>query len=328
MNHDEVLLAVKNARVEKFVSYTVTSDLFDPDGSFEMTFYPGYDIKKGDACEIYVNRRVELVGIITSVKRSTSRSGRTMTVSGKSIAWLLSASCVTKFATLPVTLKDIVERLVRPIPFIGKKDFEYRGKSAKASVNRKFVELSPGDTVFDVIKKAANSQGYIFYAASNGTFVFDNVPERGDNKFKIGGHGEFNYIEGSVDNTIEDCHSDIIVMGESQDDDDVKYVKASIQNKDFPFKMPFVVSWNENEGPAKKTAELRLAVEKSQAVQLEYTMQGHSQNGKNWEINAFAQVEDPSNGIEGRYLIKSRTFSLDRDNGKTTHLSLQLGGSL
>lgn len=326
MERDEVILAVKNAHVDKFVSYSVTSDMFDPDGSFNMTFYAGYNINSGDSCEIYINRHVELVGIITSVKRSTGRSGRTMTVSGKSIAWLLTASCITKFSALPLTLKDIAERLVRQIPYIGKKDFEYRGKSAKTKIDRKFVQLSPGDTVFDVIKRAANSQGYIFYAASNGTFVFDNVPERGKSDFKIG--GDFKYIEGSVEDTIDDCHSEIIVMGESQDDDDIKYVKASVKNADFPIKLPLVVSWNENEGPAKKTAELRLAVEKSQAKQLEYTMQGHSQNGNNWRINAFADVDDQSNGAKGRYLIKSRTFTLDRTNGRRTSLSLQLGGSL
>ena len=34
MKNDEVIIAVKNARMDRFVSFTITSDLFAPEGSF------------------------------------------------------------------------------------------------------------------------------------------------------------------------------------------------------------------------------------------------------------------------------------------------------
>ena len=331
MNPDEVILLVRNARVDKFVSYTIDSDLYSPEGSFSFECDSRYDVNKGDTCQIFVNRVCVMAGIIDTVRRTLSRSGPKMEIEGRSVAAVLADSSVTKFATLPTTLPQLVERLVRDLPFLSRKDFVFKSGSDKVKVHRKFVEISPGDSVFDVIKKAANSQGYLFWASPEGQLVFDKPVERGKADFKIHAFEngeEMNYIEGSVTETLDGQHSLIKVVGESQDDNDIKYVAASVKNSDFPFYRPLVVNWNENEGPAKKTAELQLATEKAAAIQLEYTMPGHSQNGIPWTINAFCDVEDHYNGANGAYLIKRRTFTLDRNEGKRTKLELQPGGSL
>lgn len=331
MNPDEVILLVRNARVDKFVSYTIDSDLYSPEGSFSFECDSRYDVNKGDTCQILVNRVCVMAGIIDTVRRSLSRSGPKMEIEGRSVAAVLADSSVTKFATLPTTLPQLTERLVRDLPFLSRKDFVFKSGSDKAKVQRKFVEVSPGDSVFDVIKKAANSQGYLFWASPEGQLVFDKPVERGKADFKIHAFEngeEMDYIEGSVTETLDGQHSLIKVVGESQDDNDIKYVAASVKNTDFPFYRPLVVNWNENEGPAKKTAELQLATEKAAAIQLEYTMPGHSQNGIPWTINAFCDVEDHYNGANDAYLIKHRTFTLDRNEGKRTKLELQPGGSL
>ena len=331
MNRDEVILLVRNARVDKFVSYTINSDLYSPEGSFSFECDSRYDVNKGDTCQIFVNRVCVMAGIIDTVRRTLSRSGPKMEIEGRSVAAVLADSSVTKFATLPTTLPQLVERLVRDLPFLSRKDFVFKSGSDKVKVHRKFVEISPGDSVFDVIKKAANSQGYLFWASPEGQLVFDKPVERGKADFKIHAFEngeEMNYIEGPVTETLDGQHSLIKVVGESQDDSDIKYVAASVKNSDFPFYRPLVVNWNENEGPAKKTAELQLATEKAAAIQLEYTMPGHSQNGIPWTINAFCDVEDHYNGANGAYLIKRRTFTLDRNEGKRTKLELQPGGSL
>ena len=331
MNPDEVILLVRNARVDKFVSYTIDSDLYSPEGSFSFECDSRYDVNKGDTCQIFVNRVCVMAGIIDTVRRSLSRSGPKMEIEGRSVAAVLADSSVTKFATLPTTLPQLTDRLVRDLPFLSRKDFVFKSGSDKAKVQRKFVEVSPGDSVFDVIKKAANSQGYLFWASPEGQLVFDKPVERGKADFKIHAFEngeEMDYIEGSVTETLDGQHSLIKVVGESQDDNDIKYVAASVKNSDFPFYRPLVVNWNENEGPAKKTAELQLATEKAAAIQLEYTMPGHSQNGIPWTINAFCDVEDHYNGANDAYLIKHRTFTLDRNEGKRTKLELQPGGSL
>ena len=321
---DEVIVAVKSARMDRFVNFTITSDLFAPEGNFSFEADPRYDVSVGDLCSIFVNRKIVLAGIVDTVKRSLSKQGPSLSFEGRSVASILTDSCVTKFSTLPTKIDALAERLVRPLPFIGKKDFVYNG-AKKESVSRKFVEISPGDTVFEVIKRAANSQGYLFWASPDGKFVFDKPLVRGKADYKIHAledGSEMDYIEGSVERTINGVHSEVKVVGESQDGDDIKYVMATAKNGDMPFAKPLVVNWNENDGPAKRTAELQVAVEKASSTRLEYTLKGFSQNGKVWQINKFVDVRDDS------YLVKSVTFTLDRQSGMRTKLELQPGGSL
>ncbi len=327
---DEVIVAVKNARMDRFVNFTITSDLFAPEGNFSFEADPRYDVSVGDLCSIFVNRKIVLAGIVDTVKRSLSKQGPSLSFEGRSVASILTDSCVTKFSTLPTKIDALAERLVRPLPFIGKKDFVYNG-AKKESVSRKFVEISPGDTVFEVIKRAANSQGYLFWASPDGKFVFDKPLVRGKADYKIHAledGSEMDYIEGSVERTINGVHSEVKVVGESQDGDDIKYVMATAKNGDMPFAKPLVVNWNENDGPAKRTAELQVAVEKASSTRLEYTLKGFSQNGKVWQINKFVDVRDDYNGVEDAYLVKSVTFTLDRQSGMRTKLELQPGGSL
>lgn len=335
MQNDEVIVLVANAkgraRVDKFVSYTIDADLYSPEGSFSFECDFKYDMNRGNLCQIFVNRKCVMAGIIDTVRRSLSRSGPKMEIEGRSVASVLADSSVTKFGTLPRTLPQLAERLVKDLPFLSRKDFVFNSGSDKDKIKRKFVELSPGDSVFDVLKKAANSLGFLFWASPDGSLVFDKPVERGKADFRIHAFEngeEMDYIEGSVTETLNGQHSLIKVIGESQDDSDIKYVAASVKNDDFPFYRPLVVNWNENEGPAKKTAELQLATEKASAIQLEYTMPGHSQNGIPWTINAFCDVEDHYNGAVDSYLIKRRTFTLSRSEGKRTRLELQPGGSL
>lgn len=327
---DEVIVAVKSARMDRFVNFTITSDLFAPEGNFSFEADPRYDVSVGDLCSIFVNRKIVLAGIVDTVKRSLSKQGPSLSFEGRSVASILTDSCVTKFSTLPTKIDALAERLVRPLPFIGKKDFVYNG-AKKESVSRKFVEISPGDTVFEVIKRAANSQGYLFWASPDGKFVFDKPLVRGKADYKIHAledGSEMDYIEGSVERSINGVHSEVKVVGESQDGDDIKYVMATAKNGDMPFAKPLVVNWNENNGPAKRTAELQVAVEKASSTRLEYTLKGLSQNGKVWQINKFVDVRDDYNGVEDAYLVKSVTFTLDRQSGMRTKLELQPGGSL
>lgn len=330
MQPDQLELRVAGERLDKWVRYTVSNGLYEPEGSFELETSALVKTKKGDTAQIWINGVLEMTGIVDKVVRKTTRSGRTCTITGRSLGAVLVDSSVTDFASsMPTNLPALAERLIRKLPFIGTKHFEFYSGSAQARIKRDFVQATPGDSVFDVLKRAANSQGYLFWFTADGQFVFDKPATTGEPQFRIIGlPGATTYIEGSVTDSIEDCHSEVIVMGESQSDDGgQKYVAARVKAKSFPFHRPLVVSWNEDEGLAKKTAELRLDSETAQATELEYTMPGHSQNGRNWDLNRFAEVDDLNNECSGIFLVVNRSFTLSRE-GRRTQLRLQPGGSL
>ena len=62
---------------------------------------------------------------------------------------------------------------------------------------------------------------------------------------------------------------------------------------------------------------MKIIEEKASSMTLQYNMNGHSQNGKNWMINKFCTVFDRYNGVEkASFLITRRSFSLTRTEGK------------
>jgi len=331
MPNDSVILAVGNTRIDKFISYQVDHDIYEPEGSFSFTCDPLLGIKKGMTCRIFINEQLEMTGIVDTVTRRMSRSGPSMDIVGRSIASILTDSCITNFkGKIPTTLPALVDRLIKDLPFISRKSFIFNAGSDKVKVKKDFIDLSPGDTVFDVLKRAANSQGYIFWVSPAGNFVVDKPKEIGEPKVVIHDSAKgVQYIEGENTESIANGHSDIIVIGECQTDSgDYKTVKAVLNNPSFPYKKPLVITWNDNDGPAAKTAALHLANEKSEEQTLTYSMNGHSQNGKNWQINEFCKVVDRYNDVDGTYLIVHRGFSQARREGKKTSLVLEKGGRL
>lgn len=331
-NNDTVILAVGNTRIDKFITYQIDNDLYEPENPFSFSCDSLIGIKAGMTCRIFINNQLELTGIIDSVARKMNRNGAFLEISGRSLASVLTDSCVTNFkGGMPGTLPAIVDRLLKDVPFISKKNFIFKSGSDKSRIKKDFLELSPGDTIFDVLKRAANSQGFIFYMAPDGSFIVDKPIEIGEPSFTIhDSQNDFKYIEGSVEEDISNAHSEVIVMGECQTaDGDYKVVKARAQNPDYHYRKPLVVSWNEADGPAKKVAEMKIIEEKASSMTLQYNMNGHSQNGKNWMINKFCTVIDRYNGVEkASFLITRRSFSLTRTEGKKTELTLERGGRL
>ena len=68
MENDEVILLVEKARADRFVSYTIDTDLYSPEGSFQFESDSKYEVNKGDSCEIFVNRKRVMKGLVDSVQ--------------------------------------------------------------------------------------------------------------------------------------------------------------------------------------------------------------------------------------------------------------------
>ena len=142
MENDEVILLVEKARADRFVNYTIDTDLYSPEGSFQFESDSKYEVNKGDSCEIFVNRKCVMKGLVDSVRRSLSRSGPKLEIEGRSVASVLADSSVTNFGTLPTTLPALAEKLVRDLPFISRKDFVFKSGSDKVKVKRPVLGVS------------------------------------------------------------------------------------------------------------------------------------------------------------------------------------------
>ena len=346
---DSVALQITGHRIERFLSYSVEADLYTADDAFSLELArPEIAIKRGQRCELYVNGGLELTGIIDKVSRKYDKQGLTMRVEGRDLMGLLVDSCCEKFVTVEgKKLSELAEMLLENVPFINRKGIIYQeniiGKlhGKKKTVDspdlgymdtpQRISQIEPGMTIFEVLKTYAASRGLMFFALADGTFVFGRPKAKGEPVFTLtcSKSGGGNILEGEEIDDISKRFSKVTVIGQQQGQDDFGIDATKInspsgvaQDPDFPFYKPCVTKDNNDSQSPELHARFLMEQQRHQGYQLHYTVQGHSQNGKNWRINELCRVKDEILGVDGVYLIYGRTMGRSRQSGTTTSLKL------
>jgi prophage tail gpP-like protein len=334
---DKVELLVNDKLIKDFKSYSIESDLFKAADDFSLELVnPNVRVNKGDKCKLYVNAILELNGIIDTVNPSYDKEGSSLKVGGRDLmGQVVDAYCEDFDVSENIKLKELTEKLLRKVKFINLKNIEY-GKGSKdlaVPLNKSDEEfedshVKPGSKVFDVLSRHALSRGLLFFSKPDGTFVYGTPVTSGKAVFSIVKGN--NVKKGSLIKSISSQYSTVTVMGQKTnvaawENDNVNY-SVSVENPDFPagFHKPFITVLEGDGREPKKQARLILDHQRFESFQLEYTVPGHSQRGRNWQANAICHVKDDHPNIEfiGNMMIYSRIFQGNKDEGSTTTLKL------
>jgi len=341
MKADTIALEVGGKQIENFTKYRIESDLFIADDAFDLTFEnPGIDIEEGQRCKLYINGELELNGIIDKVHDGYKKSGPFLSVSGRDLMGLLVDSHIgTGKTDKKIELKALARDLLRDVPFINRKNIIYgKGNKIKAVAEDDFFEIEkvqrePEKSIFDVLKKHAMERGLLFWCMPDGTFVFGNPKSSGRAEFfivnRLNGKGN-NVIESDRVRDTSKRYSSVTVIGQQQGEDGLepddinKTGKAS--DASFPFHKPFFSTLSQDFKDPDKYADLLMNRQRFAGLQLTYKVDGHGQNGKNFQTNAIAHVNDEFYGYNKKFLIYGRIFEMDENNGRFTSLKLSEPG--
>ena len=190
-------------------------------------------------------------------------------------------------------------------------------------------------TIFTVLSEYAKSKGLLFYCLPDGMFVFGTPKAQGMPMFslirKLSGNTN-NILSGELDDDISKRFSEVTVVAQMQGQNTLLAkqvnVEATLEDDSFPFYKPFVLI--DEYGGSNPELQARMALEKMRhdGFKLQYTVQGHSQQNKNWSINELCQITDQDDNfnLSDVYLIYGRTFEKSRDKGTITKLRLGLPG--
>jgi prophage tail gpP-like protein len=337
--------------IEHFISYQIDVDLYIPANAFRLELAnPETSIKSGLICELFVNGRKELTGIIDKVHRKVGKRGVSLAVEGRDYMGLLvDFHCEPPFCTVTnMKLEALALKLLAKVPFINRKEIIYQQniagklKSKKKSTStvlpdpaQKIGQIEPGQTIFEVLKMYALSRGLLFYCQPDGTLVFGRPMTKGEPEFMLqmlkSGEGN-NVIESDVIDDISRRFSKVTVMGQQQGSQSTVLpgginTPSGVQiDTTFPFYKPFVAIDNNDSLSPKEHARLIMEKQRREGLKMIYTVGRHSQDGQNWTINKFCHVSDEVQGIDGDFLIYGRTFELNKKDGPTTKLKLGLPG--
>jgi len=342
---DKIALQIGGKRIENFVSYSVESDIYTADDAFSLELSnPEINVKAGQRCELYVNDKLELTGLIDRVERSGDKSSARLSVSGRDLMGLLVDSCCEEGLTLEgMTVKALAERLLRTVPYINRKSIVYQGNLAGGTTGgstaalldapHKFTQIEPGQTIFEALKQYAASRGMMFFCLPDGTMVFGRPKAKGKALYSVSCQrdGRTNIIEGTKIEDFSRRYSKFIVIGQQQGTDDITADKINtggvpVLDSDVPYYKPLViVDNNDGQSPALH-ANMVMGKARFDGFQLVYKVPGHRQGNRNWTINELCAVDDEVRSVHGTYLIYGRTFSLSKDEGTITELKLSIPG--
>jgi prophage tail gpP-like protein len=340
---DTVYLLISGKRIENFVSYSVESDLFVADDAFRLELAnPEIKIVEGLQCELYVNDRLELTGIVDRISESYDKAGKKLTLEGRDLLGLLNDTYCEKFeGREKLEFKELVKQLLNPITYINRKEVEYAdGNKNKATdkpgrkEEHEFVQIDPGQTVFEVLKNYAVSRGLLFFSMPDGRLVFGEPLKSGQAEYTLvnrkDGRGN-NVLKGDRTRNISKRYSKVIVTGQKQGTEASAAaetnVKGLAEDKTFPFYKPFVTTASHDLEDPDKHAGLLMKKQQQESLQLTYRTFGHSQNRKNWQANSICHVDDEVFEIDDDFLITGRTFEMSREGVFTTLKLSQLGGT-
>lgn len=331
---DNVVLLIDNVPVRDFLSYRIDSDLFMAADSWEFELSDfSVKINPASKVELKINGIRELIGIVDKRNRKVSKNGKSISVAGRDLMGILCDHCVTEFGEETdlsgKTLRQLAKALIKDIPYIYKLSIVgFESGCERLGEAWETFKADPGQTVFEVLKKAANGRGLHFWCNEEGAFVFGKPLAKGRPEFYLTARPEANYTEGSWTHDISEAYSKVIVYCQSQEtnlDFSSTNVAASASLSvpaQFPFYKPKVVTRNGDSAAASREAKRLLNTTRSRLNTLEYTVPGHSQNGRNWRTNKIVRIDDAVLGVRGDYLIYGRTYEMSRDGGPTTRLRI------
>jgi len=344
---DKISLVVGGYKIENFISYTIDSDLYVADDAFSLELAnPEVKVLPGLQCELWVNDKVELTGIIDKVNKSYDKSGNKLRVEGRDLMGLLTDSYCEEFITLQgMKLKALAERLLKKVPFINRKNIEYQEnitgklKSKKTShtalfdTAQNFGQIETGMTIAETLKEYSHSRGMMFWCKSDGTLVFGRPVVSGEPSFYLVNRKdgkENNIIDGEHVEDISKQYSKITVVGQPQGTDAVPAEAISPKhiepNDAVQFYKPLVVKNNNDSQSLKLHARMLKEKMRHEGFQLHFKVAGHSQQGQNYTINTLCHVDDEVFEIKETYLIYGRTFEMSKEKGVITTLRLGYPG--
>jgi prophage tail gpP-like protein len=329
---DKVELTINDVKFDRFKAYNVSSDIYEAADSFSFDIIPqnSFSPRSGMICRLYVNGEIELTGIVDRVETGYDANARIISITGRDTMGIIVDSYCEEFVTIRnSTLISVAEKLLKKVPFITSIDFD--PVADKRDATKPYIQIEPGQRIFDVLKDIAMSRGLVFYSNPKGGLVFRKPCGKGKVKFSINQNFDRNnrsIISGTLIDDITDRYSKYTVLSQEQGGDSTEINSiATVIDDNFPSTIykPFVDAVADDKVSCKKMAQWYLEHARSKSHSVQYEFNGHSQHIYNWAIDEIAHINDKVLGINEDLLVYSRTFR-GSSNAQTTQVRLGLPG--
>ncbi len=338
---DKVEIRIGDKTISSFTEYEADSDLLTIADAFrcrtgKLRPEEAIAIKAGARFYLYVNRTLEMNGIIDRTRKTHSKGELSAAIEGRDLGGIIVDACLTNWNTIPQkNLRTLARQLLGDLPFISSERVVFE-KGADAAVQKAFkkAQYCPGHTVASALTDYCQRLGLIFWIEPDGSVEFGKLRTSGSPDYSFYLYrgqkqaSRNNVLSIEEDDNISKRYSQVEVVGQVQGEDDIEPGGHSIigkaSDKGFPFYKPLVKEANPHMGSVKSQAVHETLKRKAEGYRITVTAPRHGQDGKNFRANRIAFVEDDALGVRGNFLVLKRTFRYDKRGGQRTEMTLGL----
>lgn len=329
---DVVRLVLGADRFEGWKAITVRQSMQTGSGSFELGVserWPGQpkrvQVLPGSACEVRIDDALLLTGYVDEVELQLDGQKHEVRVRGRDRVGDL-IDCAPDHPPsewLDVSLLTVCEELCKPFGIPVSTTVDLGARLPKATIN-------PGERAFEAIEQLCRQRQVLPLSDGRGGLVLTRAAQ-GSAGSAI--HERVNLIGGSARYAHQERFSEIIVKGQAADasgllgliglteaagasgraiDKGIKRHRPLLTISDKPV----------DSERATKRAAWEVLTRTARATSAQLTVRGwRTQAGALWPLNSIVNVESPSLGLSGDYLITDVTYTVD-GQGTVTQLGV------
>lgn len=282
----------------------------------------------GAAVKVLVGGEAVLVGQLDDIDHQVSKQGQQLVLSGRDGAGVLLDCSAPVFTREALTLEEIIAKVVRPLGIV---NFRI---DAEKKLTRDRVSTEPGDSAWDMLRRAAEANGLWPWFEPNGTLVVGgpdySAPTVANLALKRDGSG--NLIALSERRTLAERFSRVTVLGQAHalgTQAGRHNVKGAVDDTGVPGYRPKIVVDHEATSTAVATARANKIISDARVrgFELRATVAGHrTEGGKLWAAGQRVNLVSEPHGLNGVFFVMSRRFTGDKNRGQMTTLSLREDG--
>lgn len=284
-------------------------------------------LKPGTAVQVRVGGETVLAGTIDDVDHQVARGQHRLQMTGRDSAGVLVDCCAPIFTQQQMTLRQVIEKVVKKLL----PQLRYT-VDAERQLQRDRVMTEPGDTAWDMLRRAAEANGLWPWFEPDGSLVvggprYDTEPV-GTLTLRRDGRGN-NVMSLAEKRSQAERYSEITVLGQRGaigDHSGRHNVKRTVVDSGVSSYRPKIVCDFEatNEEIAAARGSKLISDGRLRGYELRATVVGHrAPNGQLWAAGQRVRVASEPHGLDGIYFVISRRISGDRSRGQVTDLVLK-----
>lgn len=286
------------------------------------------EVVAGSRAVLSASGETIMTGYIDDISHIVTRGQHLLALSGRDDAAMLVDCSAPVFTMQNMTLDEVINKIVKPF------GITRTSVRADTSTAPKKFSITPGETAWDALQKAAEVNGLWPWIEPDGTLVIGGPDYSAEPvaTLVMQRDGTGNVLSLRHNTSIAGRYSEVTVLAQGHgtaEHDGVHNRKGTARDNAFTLYRPLIREMGDTDSDAEATARARklLSDARLKALTITVTVRGmRTEAGKLWTPGQRVALRSDVHGIDGIFFMMSRTFRGGRNMELTTEMVLKEDG--